>query len=117
MIESIAFCGLDCTKCPAFIATQTDDAALRAKTADEWSKAFGGTLNPEDICCDGCHSTDGRLFSHCFKCNIRACGSSKAVSNCGFCDEYACDKISEFIQYAPGVKPALDQAAAGRKNE
>lgn len=30
MNKMIAFCGLDCTKCDAYIATQTNDDALRA---------------------------------------------------------------------------------------
>ena len=38
MNKMIAFCGLDCTKCDAYIATQTNDDALRAQTAKLWSK-------------------------------------------------------------------------------
>ena len=34
----IAYCGLDCSKCGAFLATQANDDALRAKTSEEWSK-------------------------------------------------------------------------------
>ena len=33
MNRMIAFCGLDCEKCDAYIATKNDDQALREKTA------------------------------------------------------------------------------------
>ena len=36
----IAYCGLDCTACPVFIATKTSDRALQEKTAREWSAQF-----------------------------------------------------------------------------
>ena len=32
----IGYCGLDCAQCEAFIATQNNDDALRAKVAAEW---------------------------------------------------------------------------------
>ena len=37
MKNSIAYCGLDCEKCEAYIATQNDDDDLRAKVAKEWN--------------------------------------------------------------------------------
>ena len=33
MNRRIVFCGLDCEKCDAYIATKNDDQALREKTA------------------------------------------------------------------------------------
>ena len=44
--KTLAMCGLDCAACPAFIAYRTNDQALRAKTAAEWSKAFKVELSP-----------------------------------------------------------------------
>lgn len=40
MEKMIAFCGLTCTECPAFIATQKDDDKERKKVAKVWSKDF-----------------------------------------------------------------------------
>ena len=37
MNEFIAYCGLDCEKCEARIATMNNDDALRQKVAKEWS--------------------------------------------------------------------------------
>ena len=33
MKDRIAYCGLDCEKCDAYLATINDDKALREKTA------------------------------------------------------------------------------------
>ena len=38
MNDMIAYCGLNCEKCDAFIATQNNDNALREKTAKLWSE-------------------------------------------------------------------------------
>jgi hypothetical protein len=37
----IAFCGLDCSKCDAYLATQNDRNAQRLETAENWSKRYG----------------------------------------------------------------------------
>lgn len=107
--------GLDCAQCPAYLATQQDSLEMRTKAAAEWSKIYNATICPDDVFCDGCHSTSGRVFGHCKKCSIRACGSEKSVSNCGTCDDYGCDKIKDFISFAPDVKGVLDSFAALKK--
>ena len=38
MRKMIAYCGLDCEKCDAYIATINDDQQLREKTARAWSE-------------------------------------------------------------------------------
>ena len=38
MREMIGYCGLDCEKCDAYIATVNDDQALREKTAKLWAE-------------------------------------------------------------------------------
>ncbi|MGB9718029.1 MAG: DUF3795 domain-containing protein [Thermoproteota archaeon] len=45
MSKLIAYCGLICSECPAFIATQRDDDAERKRVA-ELSKEFGGSFKP-----------------------------------------------------------------------
>lgn len=53
MRELIGFCGLDCEKCQARIATKNNDDKLRKQVADEWSKLNGILITPEMINCDG----------------------------------------------------------------
>lgn len=76
----IAFCGLNCHECGAFLATKENDDKKRAKVAQEWSKLFKIEIKPEDINCDGCLSDGGRLFNYCKVCEIRKCGKEKGVS-------------------------------------
>ena len=103
----IGYCGLICTECPAYLATQADDDELRQKTSEEWAKMYGADIKPENINCTGCN-TEGIKFAHCAKCEMRACGIEKGVKNCGHCDDYACDKVEEFFGFVPAAKEVLD---------
>lgn len=73
MREMIGFCGLDCEKCQARIATKNNDDKLRKQVADEWSKLNGALITPEMINCDGCR-VNGVKTPFCDKlCAIRQC--------------------------------------------
>ena len=109
MEKMISFCGLTCTDCPAFIATQKDDDEEREKVAVMWSEQFKADLKPEDINCEGCLVDSENLFSHCKVCEIRKCGKEKKVENCAYCDEYACDKLSDIFKAVPEAKATLDE--------
>ena len=111
--KMVAFCGITCTECPAFLATQKDDNGERKKVAELWSKQFKVEIKPEDVNCDGCLSESGRLFGHCKVCEIRKCGQEKRVKNCACCDDYACEKLNNFIDQVPDAKTTLEEI---RKN-
>ena len=107
MAKLYAFCGLDCSGCPAYIGTQKDDNEMRAKLAEEWSKEYGANFKPEDINCDGCTSK-ARHIPYCAMCEIRVCGIKKGVENCAFCDEYKCEKLTKFHEMAPEAGKNLE---------
>lgn len=109
MSKMIAFCGLICTECPAFLATQKDDDKERKKVAKMWSKQFKAEIKPEDINCDGCLSENGQLWSHCKVCEIRKCGEENDVKNCAYCDGYPCQKLSHFLDEVPDAKATLEE--------
>lgn len=94
MDKLIAFCGLDCSKCEARLATINNDDELRKKVAEDWSKLNGVTITPEMINCDGCR-LNGRKTPFCDKlCPIRQCALSKNVETCGNCKDLdSCLKI------------------------
>ena len=58
-MSKIAVCGIDCTVCPTYKATMTNDNALREKTAAEWSKLYKAEIKPVDINCRGCNAPEG----------------------------------------------------------
>jgi hypothetical protein len=109
MNEIIGFCGTVCSECGAFIATKNNDDDKRAKVAKMWSKQYNSDIKPEDINCDGCQSEEGCVFNYCTVCEIRKCGKEKNVTNCAYCDEYACDKIEVIFQMSPDAKKKLDE--------
>ena len=103
----IAYCGVECTKCMAFIATKENNDELRRKQAEEWSKKFNQTITPESINCDGCLST-GRHVSYCSMCDIKKCCIEKKIENCAFCDDYACEKLEKVLSMEPSCRERLD---------
>jgi hypothetical protein len=113
MEKMLAYCGITCTDCGAYVATQNNDDAKRKEVAEEWKKQFNADIKPEDINCDGCLSDTGRLVGHCYVCEIRKCGSEKGVVNCAYCDDYACDKLEQFFQMAPMFRDILDEIRRG----
>jgi hypothetical protein len=105
----IAYCGLDCSKCEALLATQSDDDEKRVAIATQWSAQYKADIKPEQINCDGCRST-GRKFFYCSDlCEVRKCCVEKELANCAACDAYACDKLTKFFEMAPEARVALDK--------
>ena len=104
----IAACGLICSECPAYLARKANDQNLREETAKEWSEMYNAQIKPENINCDGCHTKKGVVFSHCNRCEIRACCAEKNIDNCSKCDEYPCSKIKDFFQFVPEAKKNLE---------
>jgi hypothetical protein len=104
----IAFCGVNCGECGAYLATRDADEVKRSEVAQEWSQKFGAEMQPETINCLGC-SSDGPLFFYCAMCDIRKCASEKGLSTCAHCDDYACEKLEAFFGMSPENKKWLDE--------
>lgn len=109
MSEMVSICGLLCNECPAFIATRNNSNEERAKVAELWSQQYNKNIKPEDINCEGCIPDGRRLFSHSKVCKIRKCGKERAVKNCAYCHEYACEKLGEFFKMAPDAGRRLNE--------
>ena len=98
MNKMIAYCGLDCEKCDAYLATVNDDRALRVKTAKRWSELNHVTILPEQINCLGCRA-DGVKTVYCESlCGIRQCALKKGMETCGSCPEMErCPTVGQII--------------------
>jgi hypothetical protein len=108
MQEMIAYCGIICTECPTYQATQKNDNQGRVKIAEEWSKRYKHAFKTEDINCDGCLAESKRQIGYCMVCDIRKCGSDKKLVNCAHYFEYPCEKVNNVLSAAPQAKAKLD---------
>jgi hypothetical protein len=102
--KMIAFCGIVCSDCRAFIATQRNDRELKEKVAKAWSTKEE-PLKAEDIDCEGCLATGRRLLGFCETCEVRHCGYDRGVENCAYCDEYPCVKLTTLWKSVTESKP------------
>lgn len=105
----ISVCGLNCSACPAFLATQKNDDEERKNVAGMWSKQFNAEIKPEDINCNGCASRKEPHFNYCAVCEIRKCGLERNIDNCAGCKDYACEKLSQLHNMAPEAKQNLEE--------
>jgi hypothetical protein len=112
--KTIAYCGLVCTDCPAYVATQADDRAALEQVAARWREEYNSPdISVESVICDGCLGSNGRHCSHCFECEVRACGMARGVANCAHCPDYACEKLDGFLSFVPEARATLDGIRAG----
>ena len=114
MDSIIGTCGLTCTDCAAYLATQADDRPELERVAAQWREEYDApNITSEGIMCDGCVTADGYKCSHCHECEIRACGVQHGVANCAHCNDYACDRLEAFFGFVPDARTTLDGVRAG----
>jgi hypothetical protein len=109
MAKILAYCGLDCGECEAYIATQNNDRASLEATAKKWAEQFGGSAISADACtCDGCSSGKRTSTAHAATCAIRLCASKRGVITCAHCADYGCATVKQFFAFAPTLKEKLE---------
>jgi hypothetical protein len=98
MNRFIAYCGLNCEKCDAYLATVHNDSRLREKTAQLWSELNGAPITPEMINCTGCRM-EGPKTPFCESlCPIRQCAKAKQFETCADCAELStCEKAAMIL--------------------
>jgi len=90
----IAYCGLVCDECPAYMATQAGDREGLEELASSWS-TDQVKFEPGDIDCDGCRAGGARLFAWCSDCGIRTCCLNKGLDDCAHCTDFPCEEIDK----------------------
>jgi hypothetical protein len=108
--KMIAYCGINCAECNAYLATKNNDQRLREITAAEWTKNYDFNFTPEMINCTSCTGS-GIKTGYCSQCEIRRCAVEKGVKNCGACKEFEkCETINGFLILAPDLKANLTES-------
>ena len=114
MDTMIAFCGLDCGSCEAYLATQANDKTAMQAVLEKWQVEFDHPqMTIADVVCDGCHSSTGRLVPYCHECAIRACAQEKGVATCAHCDVYeTCETLNGFLANVAVARENLEEIRA-----
>ncbi len=108
-MDIIAYCGLNCGKCPVYIATISNDDKKRKEVLEKWNKHFNFEMNLEDINCYGCLDKEKIKFNYCINCGIRKCTLQKKLLNCAYYNEYTqCKTLNDFFVHAKEAKNNLE---------
>lgn len=104
MKEMIGYCGLDCEKCDAYLATVNNDQVLREKTAKLWAELNNAPILPEHINCEGCRANGAKTVFCNNLCEIRKCALKKGVATCGDCPELdSCQTVQAIFENNPSA--------------
>lgn len=106
MDDLIGCCGLICSRCQVYEATQNQDEELRAAVyqrqidwghGDRFRELYDQEYLVEDVSCDGCPTQSPYAFWYIENCLMRTCALGKGHPNCAHCSEYPCDILQEFF--------------------
>ena len=94
-MTEIGYCGDNCSSCPRYIATVTNDTEKMKEAALMWKRVGwrDTVLSIDEIKCGGCKSVDWCRYN-----DIRECAIDRKLSNCGECDCYPCDRIDSVFR-------------------
>jgi hypothetical protein len=114
MDRMIGYCGLVCTECEAYVATQANDWSALERMAAKAREEYGmPEATAEGVLCDGCLATSGRQCGYCGQCQVRACAVERGMLNCAHCGDYACEQLESFFGMAPAARITLDEIRLG----
>lgn len=112
MKDMIGYCGLDCEKCDAYLATLHDDQALREKTAKLWAELNNAPILPEHINCQGCRVAGAKTLFCDQLCQVRQCALARGAATCGDCPELEkCQAVGAVILENPEALENLRRSA------
>jgi len=109
MARVVGYCGIVCSDCPVFVATQRNDDVERRRVAEIFTRQYERKYAAEDINCDGCVGDGSRVFSYCNICEIRKCGKERGFVNCAYCGDYPCERLSGLFAKYSKARETLDE--------
>lgn len=114
MKKLIAYCGLDCEKCDARIATINNNDELRKKTAELWTKLNGVEITADMINCTGCRLSGVKTPFCGSICGIRKCAADKMIDTCADCTAVnECETLKPIISNNANALENLKKAKCG----
>jgi hypothetical protein len=108
--EVVGVCGMLCSGCDMFAATQVGDVARIEALAREASAKYGIAIAADSMWCTGCRTHDGHKSWQTGECEIRACAIDRDLETCADCTHYTCEKLDAFLAGTadPGARERLE---------
>ena len=105
----IAYCGIDCSKCKSYIATQSGKSEELEKVANELEKIYRAEVKPEYVICDGCKIDKRHSFFCTNRCKMRHCCIDKDYNSCIECSDFPCNELELEIKNKPEARENLEK--------
>jgi len=86
-------CGVMCSECGAYLAS-SKGLAYQQEVADAWHRIYGFKVEPAQLSCGGCRSSDDEVFPTSVKCTARRCCLSNELNSCAECPEESCELLA-----------------------
>lgn len=92
--EIITRCGYRCDLCLAYQPNIEKNPENPKILSDGWYQYFGFRIEPDNLHCDGCMSSNKNDINLIDKeCPVRPCVIEKELNNCANCENYICNKL------------------------
>lgn len=110
----LSYCGYDCKKCPVYQATEKNNLELlKAIVITPGISNLDQTI--ENLGCYGC--CDKKTVNvMCESCPIRNCALDKEIINCGYCENFPCEKLSHISDQTKELLTEINQKIFNRKD-
>ena len=103
----IAYCGIDCSKCNSYLATQSGHDADLERVATQLAKRYRAEVKPAYVICDGCRTGERHSYFCANTCNMRKCCIEKEFHSCIECSEFPCSALQSELDHNPEAKENL----------
>jgi hypothetical protein len=104
----IAYCGIDCSKCGSYLATQSGKYEELEKAAARLAKIYHAEVKPEYVICDGCRTGERRSNFCQNSCKMRKCCIEKGYYSCIECSYIPCEELQSELKNNPEAKENLE---------
>ncbi|RKZ33641.1 hypothetical protein DRQ33_03845 [bacterium] len=104
--QIIAVCGLICSECDIFRASENPQIA---QDIAKWFKTEQGKdINIENIRCDGCRGNRNQHWSpNCWI--LKCCVDNRNLDYCYQCEQFPCDNLAEWADGCRSYQDALER--------
>ncbi len=103
----IAYCGIDCSKCESYLATQSGKHEELEKVAKKLAKVYRAEVKPEYVICDGCRAGGRHSYFCTNSCKMRKCCIENGYYSCIKCSDFPCKELQFELNNTPEAKDNL----------